>query len=1216
MAKKVKLLLIMLLAFVLSLTAFACTKEEPKNSESSEPTQESVQESAQPEVSTPETSTPETSIPDESTPDESTPDESTPDVSTPDVSSPDEPLDAELITDIPDAGYTVASEVAGSTATAHWFAVYGEQALEFTVYVEDAKIYDKGSVFANDGVLVYIAKAQRVLGYSEDAIAVIVDAKGGVAVRDLALGEIVTDHAVTATATKFTFDEKTVAGYKVVITVPYEQTEITAAEKNASLALGVTNASSVIDVYTSFESEMEIDSANVHTYMALTGDNAFVKSAYIPYGAFWGDAGELTAMSSWNLDGDVEGVNTITMTGSDRDNFIFAHQTGAYDKYYFETKITVEELYKGEAWGKFGIIVFDSEGKEGLFFYVDAPSAGGTGVFNSDAVGLGFNTRMDGGWRGNWAGIGSLGGDSSQYQNGNFVTLGIYRQGALYKLYANGTLIDTVSCGIMGDEEAFVGLACFNMRLTAKDYSLKTEGLEDFEIQKSELDYLFFGDSYIDTNFWYTWESEFGQLNAENIGVGGTKVDYWTARAASNAATYDVKNIITHIGVNDIDSGETAENTIEKLKEMFAAYRLVYPEVNIYYVGLVNNMAFTYEWEDYATVNAAIKALAEEEEYLTFINMAEYIYPENDSTMSWFIADGLHYGVDGYAVLNREICKALDIARVENEGGLGELNVEGAPSWSYSGGWKFEGDGVAHNLGKAESQIFIEGAYGADLYAEVKISVAGINKYDAFPKVGLAIRTKNETYFWAIDCALANNNNGDHFVNRWANVFHRPERLDRDWDWGGEFGQYHYLYDVSYDYDVDQSFKTLAVAKVGSSLYFIADGKVVDCLKGVMGVDEEIGVSVFNFNMEVYAKEGLAITEEAALTEKLNSLKIYKDESMTIDGSMEDWTDGMKTNPVLIPAPGGRLVTVYATLGADGVYLFYDAVVNSYITEAGNWWEATNVEFKLGNEGNQRFASAKATSAPYGFNSRWEDNGQRQVNAAKFVAVDENGKKHIKAEIFVSFACIDGYDANSEMMIAGFAWKTAGEFDNAWAGGDFWYVPEADPGLRTVGITKNGILTGTAKAIDGSLADWEGVEMLTAETDANSGITGKYAWKHEADGLYAIYVFENAAGINLHTNRIIGDWWLNTNLELFDDGAASHWPARLMFFEGQLYHTGNISDAAFTYENNTLIIEFFIAPHLFRVQPTENIFVNVGGWTRGEGGDYWQNVSRGITIAK
>lgn len=75
-------------------------------------------------------------------------------------------------------------------------------------------------------------------------------------------------------------------------------------------------------------------------------------------------------------------------------------------------------------------------------------------------------------------------------------------------------------------------------------------------------------------------------------------------------------------------------------------------------------------------------------------------------------------------------------------------------------------------------------------------------------------------------------------------------------------------------------------------------------------------------------------------------------------------------------------------------------------------------------------------------------------------------------EIFVPYAMIDGYDADSAYIPAGFAFKTLGEQGFAWATGDYWYVPEADPGIRNVFITDNGIMTGSEKKIDGDWTDW------------------------------------------------------------------------------------------------------------------------------------------------
>lgn len=1131
-------------------------------------------------------------------------------------------IDADLIETIPDSGYTVKSIAGTQTATAHWFVTYGEDALEFTAYVEDAKIYQNDDVYSSDGVAVYLAKAQRKKGYSDGAIMIAVSVKGNVVAKNLSTAEAL--DGITATVRQFTFDSETVAGYKVTFGVPYELTEVSATAKDAALAFSLTNANNAMTITTSSTNTFGADLENVHTWASLTDTDVFAASKYVKYGAFWGDGGTLTAATTWDLENDVVGEGaSVKMTGVDnKDNYLYAYETGAYTNYYFEAKINAGKVLNSEYWGKIGLAVFDAEGQDGFFYYIDA-CAGDGKTINSNSIALGSNSRSNGGWSGNWTTIGSLGGTSAQYTGDNYVTLGIYRQGGAFKVYANGNLVGTVSCGIVGNETAYVSLCSFNILMTVKDYSIKTEGLDDYYIAKENVEYLFLGDSYIDTAFWYTWESEFGSLSAANIGVGGTKIGYWQAMTQTLKEMYATDNIIVHIGVNDIDDGgSSANDTIVMLKDLFDGFRAIYPDVNVYYVGLVNNMMFKDQgkWSIYEAVNVAIEEYAASTEWLTFIDMASVVKANDEgSTMSWFNGDGLHYGVDGYGVLNREVSKALGLSRVENEGGLGDLSVEGAPDWSYSGGWKFSGDGVAHNTGKDESQIFIQGAYGADVYAEAKISVAGVNKYDAYPKAGLAVRTTKATYFWGLDCFLAGNGNGTYFTNQWSNVWIRYDVLNRDWDWHGYFGDnlYQHTYTTSFDYNNDHSFKTMAIAKVGSSLYLIADGKVVNCLKGVMDADEEVAISVFNFNMDMYAKDGVAITETAALTEKLTSLKIYKDETMKIDGKLDDWTDAMKSNPHVIPATDGRSITIYSTMGADGMYIFYDAIVNSTKTD-GEWYEATNIELRIAN-GEQRFASLKSISTTLGngFNSRYEGDYQRQINAAKFIVTKEGDQKHVTCEAFISYACIDGYDVTSEYIPAGFAWKTAGETGALWADGDWWYVPEVDPAFRFIAVTKNGLLGAKDMTIDGSAADWAGVTMLNATTQ--SGVTAQYAWKRGTDGLYAIYTITGGA-IDINRTNTSGDWWQNTNLEFWE--TDTHYWGRIMLYDGKIYHTGLVTDAAFTFVENegstTLTIEFFMAYNVLKpaASTSETITVNFGGQLHGIfAGAGWQDYSRNVTIA-
>ena len=652
-----------------------------------------------------------------------------------------------------------------------------------------------------------------------------------------------------------------------------------------------------------------------------------------------------------------------------------------------------------------------------------------------------------------------------------------------------------------------------------------------------------------------------------------------------------------HIGVNDIDNGVTGEQAIVMLDKLFAMLKANFPQTEIYYVGLVHNMMFTNMWGEYDKVNAHVAELAKNDDAIHYIDMASVITADSTgSTMKWFSPDGLHYGLDGYAAFDKAICEALGVERVNSENGLGSMTVEGAPAYSYSSGWKFE-NGTVHNTGAAEAQLYFSNVYAADFYAEAKISIAGLTADDPYAKAGLAFRSEKGLWFWALDLAKGANAN-DYYNNGWSQVFFRPETAGaKDWNWNGCWSAFQWTYNnqypveypngTSFDYKTDKSFITLAVAKVGKDAWFISEGKVVNMLKDIFGEDEKVAAAVVNFNMEMYVKDAVTITDPDALNEKLTSMKIYRS-TKTVDGDISDWSADDLTNPVVIPASDGRKVTVYATMAEDGMYVFYDVIHNNFVNSNGNWWEKTNFELKLP-DGKQRFASAN------GLNSRWEF-GTRQINAVKFVSTVENGKAHTKAEAFISYSCIDGYDRDSAYIPAGFAWKTGGETGGALLGAnnDFWYVPEADPGMRNIFVTAKGIKTGTARKIDGDISDWADNTFENCHAD-----NGQYSAFLGDDGLYML--FKITAG-SIDVNRQFTadtEWHLNVNLELF--GTDNTHAARIYVFGGEVYHTGWVTDAAMKYidgeTEDTLYIEFFIAnEHLIGVdQTTESVKIDIGG---------------------
>lgn len=1070
-------------------------------------------------------------------------------------------LGAEQIGAIPSSTMKVSASVGGNTAEASWFVKYGETGLEFEVYVSDANIYSKGSVYANDGIEALIAKTSRTEGYTDGTISVIVDAAGTVKVTNKKTNTEVKDSGITATVKTFTLENKTVDGYKVTFTVPYTVTEVSKDGKDAALSLGVTNANSAADSKTVYGNAFGENYENVHTYAALTADDTWTKNPCYELGMVWGDGGsKLKKSSVWDISNDDGAADaSIAMTGcDDKDNTVYMHQTGSLTNYYAEVKINVSsKSLNGEKWGKFGLTIVNANNDAGALFYVDAAAADGEN-FNGDAVALGYNTGVPSGWDGNWSSIGSLGGTSAQYQGDNYVTLGIYRQGNLFSLYANGNFVKTVTPGIGADEEAYIGLACFNMTLAVKEYSVKTTGLEDYEITTQEVDYLFLGDSYIDTAFWYTYNEMFDDYAAANVGVGGTKTAYWQEQLDSLKYMYDAENIVMHIGVNDIDDGNTTgETTITRLTTLIEAYSEAFPDATIYYVGLVHNMMFPAKWAEYDKVNAYMSNWAETEENLVYIDMAQYITANADgSTMSWFNADGLHYGVDGYAVFNREICKALGISRTTSENGLGDLNstVDGAPSWAYSAGWKYDSVEKAWvNYGDGEAQLFINGAYGTDLYAETKLSIAGNTASDAYPKAGLAIRTQSETYFWFIDLATSLNANGTYYTNRWSNVVYRADTMQRDWDWSTIWGagSYKYLGDTSMDYNNDHSYITMGIAKLGDTIYCVANGNVIGTLEGKFAADEAVAISVFDFNMKVYTKDGYVTTDATEVQRVL-----LADRSV----SLGDY-DGVTANFSTTTAKAGDKVTF--TLDAGDKMLDTVSVNGTPVTADNGVYSFTMPD-----------ADVVVTLTFKGLFTVTVDSGLTgQLTASKTTAYDG---ENITLQATDSYVIDKLYLNGVELM----------PDDN----GD--YVFE---------LTENTTVTGTlyytvdGVVLDGEVDDAYGSTYTKAEYTDNRDVT-VYAVKTKS----GLFVYAIAHMNTIKTDS--GAWYNNTNMEIWLNSVQHH--VNVNGDLGNVSHAYWITNAPETEEDKyEYVLEAFIAKDMVTGWTDEgSVQLNYGWKTEGETG--------------
>lgn len=999
------------------------------------------------------------------------------------------------------------------------------------------------------------------------------------------------------------------------------------------------------------------DDQGNHWNMALEGDVIGGEDLEpLPAGETWGDGGAgLPRTENWDVSHDVstEQVPYIDMPTSkaNTDNNIYMPATKGQNRFYAETKITVkgaEKMANGsyDGYPKFGVIVYSADGSRGVLFYVDAISNEAAPAINGNSVNLGYNVRTNGNWS-SWNTIPgkTVGANSGVYQNDQYVTLGIYRQGIVFSLVYNGEVITTLyNAGIKENEDVYFGIVSFNLLLKAKEYKLETNeaNLEKYKVdtsKKVDVDYLFCGDSYIDTAFFQTWKDAFGSLNAINLGVGGTKVEYWQDQLVTQLTHYNPKNIIIHIGVNNLDdAGESDEAVIKKLDALFKGFKQEWPNVNIYYISIVDNVQFHQFVEKYEKVNEWVQ-----KQDVHFIDMRPHITKSNGAAdLMWFY-DGLHYSAPGYALLVREIGEALGLNNlvVAAQDGLGTLTADGALYLAPSAVFKAQGEGEdtvwyanqAQPL--VESILPIEGAYGANVYAEAKLSIVSDPHKAQWGKAGLSIMSKTGTYYYFIDLNSINNPN-DVYTNHYAALVWRPEKLNgwtKDWEWNNiqphfnnsENGYTNLGNDVKFDYKNGQGFITLGVAKVGSKLYFTAEGHVVGLpVQSAFAADEKVAISVLNFNMEMYAKDGYATT---VLDEIYAKAPAAHGSSKTIDGDLSDWTATEKTNPFRIPVDDGRSITVYAYMDEYGVNIFYDIVHNKYTQkgrlDGGNyshWWESTNIEFRLGGD---TFAGADG--------GQWlaSVNGQRNTDEASFKTETlENGKYHTTFEIFVSYVNIAGYDYNSDYIPAAFAYKTEGETGCGFVSGDLMFAGGGigyDWPWRAGEITKTGFRTGTMRTIDGNLSDWAEADFKDA-VHSVALTEAKYAAFLGTDGLYVALRIKGT-GINVTSTftEENGGWWKNSNVEFFnDDDAMVHWTGRVMAFGGEVYHCGFTTDAGMkaNQDSSEVCFEIFISNRWLKGTDQSPMKIAFGGRlysAASEAADTdvtWQDYARKVEITR
>ena len=464
------------------------------------------------------------------------------------------------------------------------------------------------------------------------------------------------------------------------------------------------------------------------------------------------------------------------------------------------------------------------------------------------------------------------------------------------------------------------------------------------------IDVLFIGDSYIDKAFWNReFELNYDQLvaryeiEAVNLGVGGTKIEYWEAQLEALSLTYAPANIVIHIGVNDINDGrQDADATVQELQALYNNYHTAFPTAKINWVSLIPNTMFAQNNDTYATVNKAIEAWGEGKEWFNYVDVFSY-FTGSDSTEThvtaranmFLVNEGLHLNCEyGYPLWGAVIMAELGYGR-EHGSVMGD-NVSG--NLYHSDGWTLDSNGVlAENTGKWEKAIWYNGfGPSEDVYFETDLLAPGLTHADEWPKVGLVLRNDDVTVFAYFDLHDA--------AAGTVSIVYRPNGIGangwtvcQDWMWNNQSAPY------NTGININNQYARVGISKLNDTVYMYIDGKPVTSLK-VPGLtaDSKVVAGVMGFNYHMLVKNATGTNDEAAVAATLlqpHSIHIGEYEGATIT---LDKTSAKKGETVSFTIESESLVTSVLVNGeaveaVNGVYSFVmpDENVNIVVAFAG-----------------------------------------------------------------------------------------------------------------------------------------------------------------------------------------------------------------------------------------------------------------------------------------
>ena len=166
------------------------------------------------------------------------------------------------------------------------------------------------------------------------------------------------------------------------------------------------------------------------------------------------------------------------------------------------------------------------------------------------------------------------------------------------------------------------------------------------------------GDSYTSKTAWKHFDEQTSSIGGVTIGIGGTKVNTWSSHYR-DLKIYDPKNIVIHIGVNDIDGGISGSDCGNSITALIDSLREQFPNTKIFYVSICDNEKFPEKWGEYSISNGIVRDYAETQENVYYIDFASIMKTEGPKMENMGFRDELHLNDTAYVLFSQIICDAV-----------------------------------------------------------------------------------------------------------------------------------------------------------------------------------------------------------------------------------------------------------------------------------------------------------------------------------------------------------------------------------------------------------------------------------------------------------------------------------------------------------------------------------------------------------------------------